>query len=139
MTPFGQRLREMRDERGLSLKDMAEKLGVSSSYLSALEHGRRGSPSWFMVQRIIAYFNVIWDEAEELQRLAERSHPRVTVETAGLAPEATELAHLLAAEIGNLSVKSLQELKKALHDATDRDTARRALRTEHALDLPTLK
>ncbi|BCP55802.1 transcriptional regulator [Kaistia sp. 32K] len=139
MTPFGQRLREMREERGLSLKDMAGKLQVSSSYLSALEHGKRGSPSWFMVQRIIAYFNVIWDEAEELQRLAERSHPRVVVDTAGLAPEATELAHLLAGEIGGLSVKSLQELKKAVQDARDRDSARRALQAEHALDLPTLK
>lgn len=139
MTPFGQRLREMRDERGLSLKDMAEKLDVSSSYLSALEHGKRGSPSWFMVQRIIAYFNVIWDEAEELQRLAERSHPRVTVDTAGLDPAATELAHLVAAEIANLSAKSLQDLKKSVRDAAARDRARRALQNEPTIDLPTLK
>lgn len=121
MTPFGQMLRDMRAERGLTLKAMAEALGVSSSYLSALEHGRRGSPSWFMVQRIIAYFNVIWDEAEELQRLAERSHPRVIVDTAGLDPAATELAHLLAAKIGGLSAKSLRDLKKAVRDAAARD------------------
>lgn len=111
----------MRDERGLSLKTMAEGLQVSSSYLSALEHGRRGSPSWFMVQRIIAYFNVIWDEAEELQRLAETSHPRVVVDTAGLDPAATELAHLLAAKIAGLSAKSLRDLKKAVRDAAARD------------------
>jgi transcriptional regulator with XRE-family HTH domain len=139
MTPFGKRLREMREERGLSLKDMAENLEVSSSYLSALEHGRRGSPSWFLVQRVIVYFNVIWDEAEELQRLAQRSHPRVTVDTAGLAPEATELAHLLAAEIGGLSVKSLQDVRKALRDAATKDAARRALQADSARDVPTLK
>ncbi|MCX5567630.1 helix-turn-helix domain-containing protein [Kaistia nematophila] len=121
MTPFGRKLRAMRDERGLSLKTMAEGLQVSSSYLSALEHGRRGSPSWFMVQRIIAYFNVIWDEAEELQRLAETSHPRVVVDTAGLDPAATELAHLLAAKIAGLSAKSLRDLKKAVRDAAARD------------------
>jgi transcriptional regulator with XRE-family HTH domain len=139
MTPFGKRLRDMREERGLSLKEMAESLDVSSSYLSALEHGRRGSPSWFLVQRIIVYFNVIWDEAEELQRLAERSHPRVTVDTAGLAPEATELAHLLAAEIGGLSVKSLQDVRKALRDAAAKDAARRALQAEAGSGLPSLK
>jgi len=121
VTPFGRKLRAMRDERGLSLKTMAEGLQVSSSYLSALEHGRRGSPSWFMVQRIIAYFNVIWDEAEELQRLAETSHPRVVVDTAGLDPAATELAHLLASTIGGLSAKSLRDLKKAVRDAAARD------------------
>jgi len=121
VTPFGRKLRAMRDERGLSLKTMAEGLQVSSSYLSALEHGRRGSPSWFMVQRIIAYFNVIWDEAEELQRLAETSHPRVVVDTAGLDPAATELAHLLASTIRGLSAKSLRDLKKAVRDAAARD------------------
>ena len=43
------------------------------------------------------YFNVIWDDAEELERLAETSHPRVIVDTSGLSPAATELANLLAA------------------------------------------
>ena len=41
MTPFGEKMRSLRAERGLQLKDMAAGLGVSSAYLSALEHGRR--------------------------------------------------------------------------------------------------
>ncbi len=86
MTPLGAKLRQLREERGVSLKDMAKALNVSSAYLSALEHGRRGKPTWFLLQRIIAYFNVIWDEAEELQRLAELSDPKVTIDTGGLAP-----------------------------------------------------
>jgi len=45
------------------------------------EHGKRGRPTWILLQRIIHYFNVIWDEAEELQRLAELSDPKVTIET----------------------------------------------------------
>ncbi|HUV33260.1 MAG TPA: helix-turn-helix domain-containing protein, partial [Devosiaceae bacterium] len=36
MTPLGARLRAMRAERGIRLKDMAEALNVSSAYLSAL-------------------------------------------------------------------------------------------------------
>jgi transcriptional regulator with XRE-family HTH domain len=121
MTPFGQRVRQLRAERKVSLKAMAEALEVSSAYLSALEHGRRGAPTWIMVQRIITYFNVIWDEAEELQRLAERSHPRVTIDTAGLDPQATELAHLLANSIAGLGPKSLRDLKKAVTEALKRD------------------
>lgn len=103
MTPFGARLRALRRARNVSLKQMAGALGVSSAYLSALEHGRRGPPPWPLVQSVIAYFNVIWDEAEELQRLAALSHPRVTVDTAGLPPEATELANVLARDIARLS------------------------------------
>jgi transcriptional regulator with XRE-family HTH domain len=110
MTPLGARLRALREERGISLKDMAKALRVSSAYLSALEHGRRGKPTWILLQRIITFFNVIWDEAEELQRLAELSDPRVTVDTAGLAPEATELANRLARDIGRLAPEDLKFL-----------------------------
>jgi transcriptional regulator with XRE-family HTH domain len=103
MTPFGARLRYLRESRGLLLKDMADELGVSSTYLSALEHGRRSKPNWSFVQRVIQYFNIIWDEADELQRLADLSNPKITVETAGLPPKATELANRLAREIASLS------------------------------------
>jgi transcriptional regulator with XRE-family HTH domain len=102
MTPFGVRLRQLRAERGISLKSMAEALGVSAAYLSALEHGRRGRPTHAMVVAICAQLNIIWDEADELLRLARLSHPRVTVDTAGLSPDATELANLLAERIRKL-------------------------------------
>ena len=102
MTPFGVRLRQLRAERGIALKDMADALGVSGAYLSALEHGRRGRPTHAMVVAICAQLNIIWDEADELMRLARISHPRVTVDTTGLSPAATELANLLAERIRNL-------------------------------------
>jgi transcriptional regulator with XRE-family HTH domain len=111
MTPLGAKLRHLREQRGVSLKEMANALNVSSAYLSALEHGHRGKPTFTLLQRMIAYFNVIWDEAEELQRLAEISDPKVTIETGGMSPEATELANRLAAEIGRLGTEDLAFLK----------------------------
>jgi transcriptional regulator with XRE-family HTH domain len=114
MTPLGARMRELREARGVTLKQMAAALNVSSAYLSALEHGKRGKPTWILLQRIIHYFNVIWDEAEELQRLAELSDPKVTIETGGLSPEATELANRLARDIGRLSAEDLVALKAEL-------------------------
>ena len=53
MTPFGERMRKMRAERGVTLKQMAADLGVSSAYLSALEHGKRGRPGWHLLQHIL--------------------------------------------------------------------------------------
>ena len=110
MTPFGDRMRKLRAERGVTLKEMAEALGVSSAYLSALEHGKRGRPGWHLIQRILAYFNIIWDEADEVVRLARISHPRITIDTSGLNPKATELANRLADEIGKLDAATLDEL-----------------------------
>ena len=40
MTPFGERIRALRADRAVTLKDMADALQVSAAYLSALEHGR---------------------------------------------------------------------------------------------------
>lgn len=111
VTPLGAKMRALREERGISLKDMAAALNVSSAYLSALEHGRRGKPTGFLLHRIIAFFNVIWDEAEELQRLAEVSDPKISIDTAGLAPEATELTNRLAVGIAKLEVEDLQFLR----------------------------
>jgi transcriptional regulator with XRE-family HTH domain len=99
MTPFGAKLRELRAERGVQLKEMASALAVSPAYLSALEHGHRGRPTRPFVHQICAYFNIFWDEAEDLHRLAQLSHPRVVVDTSGLTPEATELANRLAETI----------------------------------------
>ncbi len=123
MTPFGAKVRQLRRERGVTLKQMATALAVSPAYLSALELGKRGVPTWYTVQRIIAFFNVIWDEAEELQRLAEISDPRVVVDTSGLEPEATELANLLAQRIRGLSRTSLKDLTHRLRVVAAKDGA----------------
>ncbi len=123
MTPLGERIRELRRERGVSQKDMAAAIGVSAAYLSALEHGHRGVPSWPMIQKIIGYFNVIWDDAEELQKLAEGSHPRVVIDTSGLSPAATELANLLARAVGELGEAELRDLCGQLRAALGRKKA----------------
>lgn len=111
MTPLGAKIRELREARGISLKQMAAALNVSSAYLSALEHGKRGRPTGFLLHRMITFFNVIWDEAEELQRLAEMSDPRVTIDTGGLVPEATELTNRLRDDIGKLDAEDLKFLR----------------------------
>lgn len=117
MTPFGARLRALREERGLQLKDMAVALGVSSSYLSALEHGRRSRPNWSFVQRVIHYFNIIWDEADDLQRLAELSDPRIVINTSGLSPKATEMTNRLARMIDQLSDDDMAKIIDVLSHA----------------------
>ena len=125
MTPFGIRLRQLRSERGIALKDMAEALGVSAAYLSALEHGRRGRPTHAMVVAICAQLNIIWDEADELARLARLSHPRVTVDTAGLSAAATELANLLAERIRKLPPERVERLLDILKSTQSPPSARR--------------
>jgi len=120
VTPFGRRVRELRERRGLTLAEMAEGLGVTPAYLSALEHGKRGRPTFALIQGTIHLLGVIWDEADELIRLADLSHPRVTVDTAGLDPEATLLANRLSREIAQLEGEDLRRLAAVLDEAAAR-------------------
>jgi transcriptional regulator with XRE-family HTH domain len=114
MTPFGARVRELRAARAMTLSDMAGRLGVSPAYLSALEHGKRGRPPFALMQGIIHVLGVIWDEADELVRLADISHPRIVIDTAGLDPSATRLANRLASGIADLSPQTLARLEAVL-------------------------
>jgi transcriptional regulator with XRE-family HTH domain len=98
----------LRATKHVTQKDMAQALGVSAAYLSALEHGNRGRPGPGLIMHICEYFGLIWDQADELKRLARLSHPRVTVDTSGLSATATELANELAGSIGALDEQTLQ-------------------------------
>ena len=110
MTPFGQKVRALRAARDVTLKQMAADLQLSPAYLSSLEHGHRGRPSEALVVQICEYFNLIWDDFEEVKRLAALSHPRAVVDTAGMTPAHTELANELAARIGELSNEDAETL-----------------------------
>jgi transcriptional regulator with XRE-family HTH domain len=128
MTPFGEKVRLLRAERGITLQAMAEELGLSAAYLSALEHGRRGRPTHALVIAICAQLNIIWDDADELLRLARLSHPRITVDTAGLSPEATELANLLAERVRKLPPDTVRDLLEIMRKAPSPRPRRRRRR-----------
>jgi transcriptional regulator with XRE-family HTH domain len=114
MTPFGQRLRELREQHGRALKDMARALKVSSAYLSALEHGHRAQPKPGFVQQVAAYFNLAWEEVDELKALAELSDPKPSIDTSGLSPLATEVANRLKRRIKVLDEITLKTILKQL-------------------------
>jgi transcriptional regulator with XRE-family HTH domain len=120
MTPFGARVRELRRERGLLLKDMAAHLGVSSAYLSALERGERGKPTWTLLQGVLHYFHLIWDEADELLRLADLSDPKVKLDASACDPQAVLLANRLARELRALSDVDVRAILVVLDSAAAR-------------------
>ncbi|HUA78491.1 MAG TPA: helix-turn-helix transcriptional regulator [Acetobacteraceae bacterium] len=117
MTPFGARVRSLRAASGVRLADLAEGLRVSPAYLSALEHGRRGAPSPGLVHQVCEFFGLIWDDAEELARLARLSQPKVRIDTGGLTAEQTALANRLAQVLHRLPPETVAAMH-ALLDST---------------------
>jgi len=114
VTPFGARLRALRRARGITQAELAAALHVSPAYPSALEHGHRGRPSAGLVHQVNEFFGLIWDDAEEMGRLARLSQPRVVLDTAGLSAEATALANRLAQEIRHLPPEAVAAIGAVL-------------------------
>ena len=103
MTPFGLKIRDWRYRKNFTLYQQATALGVTPAYLSALETGMRGRPSSVLVDQICVWLGLIWDDAEELKRLAALSHPKPSINARGSSAEAVYLANLLAKNINRLS------------------------------------
>ena len=120
VTPFGRRVRELRRERGLLLKDMAAHLGVSVAYLSALERGERAKPTWTLLQGVLQYFRIIWDEADELLRLADLSEPKVKIDASGRDPDTVLFLNRLARELPALTDEEVAAMAAVLDKAAAR-------------------
>jgi transcriptional regulator with XRE-family HTH domain len=108
MTPFGVKIRDWRQRKNRTLYQQAEALGVTAAYLSALETGTRGRPSAVLVDQICVWLGLIWDDAEELKRLAGLSHPKPTINAGSSSAEAVYLANFLAQNIDRLSSADCQ-------------------------------
>src|SRR3990172_8289292 len=59
---FGQRLKELRKQSGLSQRELAEKIGVNFSYLSKIESGAMPPPSEAVIEKLAETLKADRDE-----------------------------------------------------------------------------
>lgn len=77
MNRFGQKVRKLRLEKGLSLRDLAPKVGVGFTYLSKVENGRLDFgdyPGEALIRKLAKALDA---EADELLLLAEKVPDRI--------------------------------------------------------------
>jgi transcriptional regulator with XRE-family HTH domain len=58
MADFGEYLKNLREQRKLSLRDVAAKTGMSYSYLTQIEHGRRRPPGADLLKKLAPVYGV---------------------------------------------------------------------------------
>ena len=58
---IGERITALREANGMSTVALANKLDVSSQFVSMVEHGRKNPPIW-MIARLSEIFGVTTDE-----------------------------------------------------------------------------
>ena len=115
MTPFGKFLRNLRLEKQLLLKDMAEMLGVTSAYLSAVEHGKKGAPSAALISNLENLLKLTTEEKKELRRTAAASNTSVSIPSK-VSPFAFETANAFARKLPDLSERQLRKIQGVLED-----------------------
>ncbi|GED15977.1 DNA-binding transcriptional regulator, XRE-family HTH domain [Aneurinibacillus migulanus] len=55
---IGKRIKELREEKGISLSALAEQAGVAKSYLSSIERGVQSNPSITFLEKISSVLQV---------------------------------------------------------------------------------
>lgn len=101
LTPFGKFCRKLRIDNGELLKDMANKLNVTSSYLSAVENGKRNVPqSW--VKEISSKYSLDLAQRNELINAVEESQISNKLDLKDLNNKDKNLMLALARKINDL-------------------------------------
>ena len=65
---ISKRLKELREQKGLSVADLADAAGVSRPYIWQIESGRRGNPSADKIQKIATALGVTIADLLGLER-----------------------------------------------------------------------
>lgn len=93
LTPFGVAVRKARIDLEMSLKDMADATGVSSSFLSAIENGRKllNDPLYAQIEKLLKQRGLA---IPDMRVLADVSNKKVSLK--GLSNEQARLVSTLA-------------------------------------------
>lgn len=113
LSPFGKSVRKLRIDLEVSLKALAESLGKTSSYISAIETGKRPVTT-DILEQIINRLKPNTEMEKELRKNAELSQTSVEVNLQGKNQTAREAALLFARNFDDLNNEDYENLKRLL-------------------------
>ena len=113
LTSFGKLCRKLRIDNGELLKDMADKLGVTSAYLSAVETGKRNVPKdW--PERITKMYSLDEIKSKELKEAAAKSQINLKLELENLDESDKDLMLAFARQFNQLTDTDKNKIKQIL-------------------------
>ncbi len=111
VTTFGKFLRKIRIDHDEYLYDMAQKLGVTSAYLSAVENGKRTIPgSW--IGQIITMYCLSDQDAKDLEDAAQLSAKTIEVNIDSASELQKRVALSFARKFDSFSHDDLEKMLK---------------------------
>ena len=111
LTELGKYLRKLRIDRGELLRTMAEKLGISMSFLSSVENGKKNMPSEW-ISKIPELYQLNEAQKSELDKAVAESEKGIGLKFEGLSAERKQISVAFARKLSTLS----PETQKAIQD-----------------------
>lgn len=113
LTDLGRLLRKIRVDCGEILKDMADKFGVTASYLSAVENGKRAVPAaWEEI--ILNSYPLDDGQKLELRKAIIESTGTISMNVSTANFTNKEVAFTFARKVADLPDDKLREIKRIL-------------------------
>lgn len=104
---LGKILRILRINAGDNMRDMANKLDLSISYLSAIENGKRNVPANFE-EKIIKNYNLSEEERNNLREAISFSMEKIKVDVSDISDKKRKLIYSLSKD--EISDDTIDEL-----------------------------
>ncbi len=113
VTSLGKELRKLRIDRGEVLRDMAEKLSISSAYLSSIENGKRRAHK-NLVEKIETLYSLSDSEKCRLWESWQKSVDEITIDLKASSGIHRDLGLVFARRFDGLSDEDVQKLMTIL-------------------------
>lgn len=113
LTSLGKFLRKLRIDRGELLRTMSNKLGISMSFLSSVENGKKSMPSDWVV-KIPELYNLDDTKKREFDAAVAESEKGIGVKFEGLSEENKKISVAFARKIQALSPEARDAIQQYL-------------------------
>lgn len=112
-TSLGDFLRKLRLINNQKLKDMADILGVSSAFLSAVENGKKSMPDLW-VRKIREEYDISDEQCDEMRQAAMESQNTISLNMKNVSPLNRELAVSFARQFDDIDEETGKKLLSVL-------------------------
>jgi transcriptional regulator with XRE-family HTH domain len=120
LTSLGRFLRKLRIDRGEILKDMADKLEVSSSFLSAVENGKKRMPSAWN-NEIVKLYQLDPDDQITFTKAIAETEESVEMNFSQASYQNREVAISFARKFIDFDDEQVEEIKKILQKGKEQN------------------
>ena len=118
VTNLGKKLRKIRIDNDEISSDMARKLEISVSYLSAIENGKRNI-SKDLAEKLFKIYQLSDNDKEKILQAISIYSGEMRIRLDSLNEKQQELSLLYAREISKLSDRQIEKIKEYLNGNTE--------------------